>query len=398
MKRLNYLQQWHRFLMAHRLVSFAVLILVVLSSLAGSMIASHARVQASSSSVLTVDSQANIFGSGHSTPPDPAGGGAGALPPSISFPAESNQVLTFSSVTGQVTCQGGDAFNGPDGGSCGGGSTSISSYGGISGITDNQSTMFLVGVFLDDTEPQDPAPPSLDFSGQNFKTLTPQLNQILFIGDGLTGTGSGTTQQFLVPSTATRLFLGFADTYGFHGAPGAYGDNAGQLSATFQITPISDIVRDGGFEKPIVNNNSLGFEEYSAGQSFGAWTVASGSIDLIRTYWVSAHGAQSVDLDGSNAGIIYQHLSTLSGASYSLSFAMAGNPACAPTVKQMQVWWGFTLVATLSFDTTGHSTTNMGWRYHTYKVRARRAVTRLSFVSLTQSACGPALDSVTVKG
>ena|SRR2546421_5948490 len=164
------------------------------------------------------------------------------------------------------------------------------------------------------------------------------------------------------------------------------------------VTNIADIVRDGGFEKPIVTNNPKGFREYNAGQSFRTWTVASGSIDLIGTYWVSAHGAQSVDLDGSNAGTIYQDLSTISGTNYSLSFALAGNPVCAPTVKQMQVWWGSTLVATLSFDTTGHSTTNMGWRYHTYKVQATSAVTRLSFASLTQSACGPALDSVTVKG
>lgn len=97
---------------------------------------------------------------------------------------------------------------------------------------------FLTGVFLDDSEP-DPTltPARLDFSygADSFVSLTPEIGQTFFIGDGVTGTGTGATQQFVVPDTATRLFLGFADAGYFVGLPGAYVDNSGALSAQFEI-------------------------------------------------------------------------------------------------------------------------------------------------------------------
>ncbi len=172
------------------------------------------------------------------------------------------------------------------------------------------------------------------------------------------------------------------------------------LSASNQrleVASTAGIVKNGDFEEPVINSLS-GFAEYTAGQSFQNWTVAAGSVDLIEEiYWVPAHGGQSLDLNGSSAGTIYQDIATRSGANYSLSFALAGNLACAPVVKHMQVWWGSTSVATLSFDTAGHSTSSMGWKYYSYPVHATGTVTRLRFVSLTEGLCGPALDNVTVK-
>jgi choice-of-anchor C domain-containing protein len=159
---------------------------------------------------------------------------------------------------------------------------------------------------------------------------------------------------------------------------------------------LTELVKDGGFEKPALSGN---FSEYNAGQTFGKWTVTNGSIDLVTaSYWMPAQGVQSVDLDGSNAGTISQNLSTVPGTSYSLSFALAGNPVCGSQVVKMQVVWGSSVVATLSFNTAGHSTTSMGWKHHKYTVQATSATTTLSFVSLTQSYCGPALDIVAVKG
>ena len=95
--------------------------------------------------------------------------------------------------------------------------------------------MYLVGVFLDNTEPSDPAPAPLDVtSADNTAVFAPVLRQVFFIGDGLTATG--VVQRFDVPAGATRLFLGFADAFTFLGNPGFYNDNAGALTATFQIT------------------------------------------------------------------------------------------------------------------------------------------------------------------
>jgi hypothetical protein len=66
--------------------------------------------------------------------------------------------------------------------------------------------------------------------GEAFATLAPAIGQVFFVGDGLTGTATGTAQQFRAPAGATRLYLGFADGYRFVGAPGYYGDDSGRMS------------------------------------------------------------------------------------------------------------------------------------------------------------------------
>ena len=213
-------------------------------------------VTSAKGTVLSVSGDANIFGAGHASAPQPGGGGAGILPPGVSFPAGAGQVLTFSSVTGTVRIDFDNTpagTNGPDGGTLYL-PTDILSSGGISGVTLNQRTLFMVGVFLNNVEPADPAPARLDFSDaaltRSFTTLSPALNQEFFIGDGLTGSGSGGVQQFFVPSSATRLFLGFADAYtastnSITGPPGFYADNDGTLTATFTISLAGDYDQSG---------------------------------------------------------------------------------------------------------------------------------------------------------
>ena len=49
---------------------------------------------------------------------------------------------------------------------------------------------------------------------EGLDAYSPALNQIFFIGDGLTGTGTGTVQQFTVPAGATGLYLAAADSVG----------------------------------------------------------------------------------------------------------------------------------------------------------------------------------------
>lgn len=70
----------------------------------------------------------------------------------------------------------------------------------------------LVGVFLSDTLPNlSPPPPKLDFQaiGLDFASLAPDIQQVFFIGDGRTS--GGVIQQFAIPGSATRLFLGTMD-------------------------------------------------------------------------------------------------------------------------------------------------------------------------------------------
>lgn len=190
---------------------------------------------------VQVPSTSNIYGAGHSAPPA-GGSGVGELPPEydFGFTAGSNLSLTFSSVSGNVILNvgSGNNSNDPDGVGAGSPNSNTTSVGGLSGIS-APNAGYLVGVFETNAEPVDPAPLSLNFSviGTNFTSLSPALNQVFFIGDGLTGDGTGAQQQFQIPAGATRLFLGLADAPGYSGSPGGYGDNTGQFTATFAIVP-----------------------------------------------------------------------------------------------------------------------------------------------------------------
>lgn len=216
---------------------------VVVCSMVGAMVCASVPGLADTVSV-SVDAKAAIFDAGQ------AGQSIGfALPTSVSLGSGTNRIATFSDVSGLVDCvQIGSPRIGPDGGNCtGSAGTMIFSANGISGIVDDSRQMFLTGVFIGPSTPSDPAPASLNFIGVNghsFTDLYPVLNQEFFIGDGLTGTGSGSQQLFHVPDGATRLFLGFADAFGFGTPwnnlvgypPSSYLDNSGSINAKVSIT------------------------------------------------------------------------------------------------------------------------------------------------------------------
>lgn len=186
---------------------------------------------------LNVQGQMNIFGAGHS---DTSLVGGGMSPLEVSISPGTNRVLTFSNVTGTVLIAGAASPNGPDGGTTPPGFTNIDSTLGISGLIHTNRNMFLAGVFLSNAEPTDPAPIRLSFtSPEDFTNLVPLLHQTFFIGDGLTSS-SNQVQTFVVPDSATRLFLGFIDGFSVTGPPGAYFDNSGTLNLDLQISAIPE--------------------------------------------------------------------------------------------------------------------------------------------------------------
>lgn len=179
-------------------------------------------------SLTVVPATANIFGAGHVILPAPGGGGSGTEPIVIQLPAGTGRSVTISHADGTVIPIGDLGLaNGADG--AGYGITNIESHGGISGIRHDGNTMFLVGVFLTDAEPADPAPERLEFAdGEDFVTLEPVIAQVFPIGNG-----DGRT--FVVPDEATRLFLGFADAAAFVGRPGYYGNNTGAIGVRVEV-------------------------------------------------------------------------------------------------------------------------------------------------------------------
>ena len=130
--------------------------------------------------------------------------------------------LTFSATGG--TNYNGCASATPEGGGVCGNFAALS-YFGISTYTGPINA--LVGVFIN--APGGTAPAGLNFTAAGATsqgTYSPQLNQVFFIGDGLTGTGSGSVQQFVIPAGATALYVGSSD------GPGANYNNFGSLSVT----------------------------------------------------------------------------------------------------------------------------------------------------------------------
>jgi hypothetical protein len=185
---------------------------------------------------LTISGDSNIFGAGKTSAPAPGGGGGGELPPVFNFAAAAGQVLTFSNISGTINYSPLPEASNVSADGRGPFGTNILSYGGISGIRNDNAFGFLVGVFLNNSEPTGSEPSALNFTNNtSFAELSPQLNQTFFIGDGLTGSGVGNIQRFLVPDQATRLFLGFADGFGFQGLPAAYDDNSGSLVTNFEL-------------------------------------------------------------------------------------------------------------------------------------------------------------------
>jgi hypothetical protein len=210
---------------------------------------------------LAVSGTANLFGAGHSIAPAPGGGGAGSLPPSVTFVPKADLVLTFASVAGSVSCCSATAStNGPDGGTTPFSSTDVASLNGVSGLVHSNRTMFLAGVFLDANEPSGAGPARLSLSDpEDFTDLFPLLGQTFFIGDGRSDTGSQ-VQRFHVPTGASRLFLGFVDAPSFQGDPGFYDDNSGSLEAIFSISSSSgsfaQIASGGGWKTTLTLVNS----------------------------------------------------------------------------------------------------------------------------------------------
>jgi hypothetical protein len=137
--------------------------------------------------------------------------------------------LTFSA-TGGVNNSGSPSNNNPDG--VQGFIVNDGSQNGISGF--NAPINSLIGLFLDNSLPTSSvAPSALDFSttsSQAYLSLSPLLKQVFFIGDGLTGTGSGNQQTVVVPTGATRLFLASVDGFEWNNNSGQFTVNVLAIS------------------------------------------------------------------------------------------------------------------------------------------------------------------------
>jgi hypothetical protein len=204
-------------------------------SMSSAPVVALVRPATTTSTGVTLPSTDNIWAAGANSAP------SGTLPQAVAV--TSGSIVTLDSAAGTWSCNSpfGGAGNqqGPDGNGVTGQNcdppVDYPAYNNLSGIYDGSRAQFITGVFLGASGPPASAPARLDFTdgtglGHSFDSLSPQLGQMFFIGDGLTGTGTGTTQQFIAPSGATELYLGYTDD------PSAYGDNQNAVTATVNVT------------------------------------------------------------------------------------------------------------------------------------------------------------------
>src|SRR5271157_1690643 len=209
------------------------------------------------------------------------------------------------------------------------------------------------------------------------------------IASGASGSGNGTVQYSVAANTgtsartATLTIAGLAFTLTQSGTSGGGGGGGTSVNLV-----------NGSFEQP-GGNDILG----ATGTTITGWTVvAETNVDYIHSYFTCSDGAFCLDLDGTpGAGGIAQTFATTSGAAYTVTFDMAGNPGGGPSVKQMRVQ-AAGQSANFSFDITGHSANSMGWTTKTWTFTANSSSTTLEFDSLdgASSLYGPALDNVRV--
>jgi len=159
-------------------------------------------------------------------------------------------VSFYNGFGGLVFGPGGNGLSGSD----------LTALDGISGYLGPQGP--LTGVFLNDAIPSSgPAPATLDFTpgglGTDFLSLSPELGQVFYIGDGVT---SGSVfQTFIAPAGATRLALGIPDGFGFVGAPGAYDDNDGDYRVRVGINIVPAIPVPGALFLSMIGAGLVGW-------------------------------------------------------------------------------------------------------------------------------------------
>jgi choice-of-anchor C domain-containing protein len=173
------------------------------------------------------------------------------------------------------------------------------------------------------------------------------------------------------------------------------------LSLLGTSTPAHAVFLNGSFENagvavpPVDGMNLVNSRANSTAINF--WTVTVDSIDWVGNgFWQASDGLYSLDLSGSQAGVIEQTFATIIGQQYQVLFDMAANPdENGLTIKTFQIS-AANAVSTYTTDRTGHTFQNMGWSQDSFLFTAIDSQSTLTFTSLTAGVYGAALDNVRV--
>ncbi|MGO9660785.1 MAG: DUF642 domain-containing protein [Acidimicrobiales bacterium] len=144
-------------------------------------------------------------------------------------------------------------------------------------------------------------------------------------------------------------------------------------------------VTNGGFAQPVVSAELM-YQGYAAGSTaIPGWTIGGDGVEVYASSFMQhpAGTTSEVRLFGSGPGSISQTIATTPGKTYVLQWYGAGEPGGGQAVKTMHVFWDGKLVAAPTFDTTGRSFTDMGWKALKLTVTASSPTSTIEFIDAT---------------
>jgi choice-of-anchor C domain-containing protein len=165
------------------------------------------------------------------------------------------------------------------------------------------------------------------------------------------------------------------------------------LSSALAVVDVSN----GSFESGTFSTAE--FDVLAPGSTaLTGWTIESGTIDWIGSHWQAADGSRSIDLSGNGPGAISQTFATTIGNTYTVTFALSGNPGGVPSEKSLTVQATGADVETYRYNiaAAANTVTDMRWVTETYTFVATASSTVLTFTSTVSGLFGPALDDVEV--
>jgi choice-of-anchor C domain-containing protein len=163
----------------------------------------------------------------------------------------------------------------------------------------------------------------------------------------------------------------------------------------------TSLLGNSGFESPALRPGAAydTLTTQHGGAGLAPWKLQQGSVDVVATPGAqAATGGQFIDLNGNDTaagpGTITQDAAVTPGHRYRLSFQLAGNPNGDPPIKTVEV----DLAGqkdTFSFDTKGHTNSDLGWATHTMEHSAcGESSLTVTFRSTTKGIRGPNLDNI----
>lgn len=161
---------------------------------------------------------------------------------------------------------------------------------------------------------------------------------------------------------------------------------------------------NGSFETPALASSAL----YSVAPAGFDWTITPGNIEIVTSaYWQPSSGNQSIDMNGSTTGGIYQDFTFSSSQTWAIKFDLSANPdqfsrgdGNGSGIKNMRVDFGpvgsLSTLGTFGVDSGPRSIGNMQYvTFTTPDVLVSDSVLyRLQFTSLVGGNGGAVLDNV----